>query len=305
MFYFYVGTAVLFAFLITLELVIDWRKQLHLFDWKDSLVSLSFGILGVVTRVIFKFVFVKAFYDWLYGFRVFDLGDGSVFATQNLPQGGSETIFQWSALGLWVACFFANDFIYYWFHRWSHEYRFLWATHVNHHSSEFMNFTTAARTPFMNAIHHTLFWMPMPLLGFPTEMTLIIESIGFLFAFTQHTEIIPKLGPIEWFITTPSHHRVHHGSNARYIDKNYGNVLIIFDRMFGTFEPETEKVVYGITKNIKTYNPVRVALHEWFSIFFDMRKAADLRLKLNYLFGRVGWTPESDEPDAPNQHALK
>jgi sterol desaturase/sphingolipid hydroxylase (fatty acid hydroxylase superfamily) len=294
MFAFYVGTAIVFAILITLELVIDWKKKLHLFDWKDSLISIGFGLMGVATRVIFTFIGVKAFYSWLYdNFRIFDMGDGVLFTEQNVS-GGSNMVFQWSALGLWVGAFFLNDFIYYWFHRWSHEYRFLWATHVNHHSSEFMNFTTAARSPFMNAIHHTLFWIPMPLLGFPADVTLIIESIGFLFAFTQHTTIIPKLGPIDWFITTPSNHRVHHGTNDQYIDKNYGNVLIIFDRMFGTYEPEQEKAVYGITKNLHTYNLGKVTFHEWMSIFADMRKAKNISTKLKVFWGRVGWTPDSE-----------
>lgn len=282
MFYFYIGTAVFFALLLTVEIFVDWYRQRHLFDWKDSLVSISFGLLGVGTRVAFKFLFVKAFYDWLYTFRILDIGTGIL---------------------VWVACFILNDFIYYWFHRWSHEYRFLWATHVNHHSSEKMNFTTAARTPFMNAIHHTLFWIPMPLLGFDTQMVLIIESIGFLFAFTQHTEIVPRLGPIEWFITTPSHHRVHHGTNPQYIDKNYGNVLIIFDRMFGTFEPEREKVVYGITKNIRTYNLVKVAFHEWVAIFFDMRRAHNIRNKIKFIFGRVGWNPQTEQTSETKNHA--
>lgn len=279
----YVYTAILFASLILFEVIYSARKDLKLFNAKDSAVSLSFGIFGVICRLGAKGLTLLAYF-WLFQFRLFDLGTGII---------------------AWVLCFMANEFVYYWFHRWSHEYRFLWATHVNHHSSEYMNFTTAARTPFMNAIHHIFFWMPLPLLGFDPTMVLVIESIGFLFAFIQHTEVIPKLGPLEWIVNTPSHHRVHHGSNPQYIDKNYGNALIIFDRLFGTFEEEDEKVVYGITKNVNSYYLPKVIFHEWQSIFRDVKKADNFRDKWRYLFGRVGWNqdkgPEIQDSEWQNQ----
>lgn len=263
----YVYTAIFFVALILFEVIYSTRKDMKAFDAKDSLVSIAFGVFGVACRLGAKGI-TLLFYLWLYEFRLFDLGNG------------------WVA---WLLCFLANDFIYYWFHRWSHEYRFLWATHVNHHSSMYMNFTTAARTPFLNAVHHIFFWAPLPLLGFDPAMVLIIESIGFLFAFLQHTRVIPKLGPIEWIVNTPSHHRVHHGSNPQYLDKNYGNTLIIFDRMFGTFEEEGEEVRYGITKNVGSYYLPKVAFHEWQAILKDMRKAPNFRDKWRYMFGRVGW----------------
>lgn len=271
---FYIITAVLFASLMATELILANKRKWLLHNKQDSLTSLFFGVLGVVSRILVKGTVIITYW-WVYEYRIVDFGP-------------DVNQLWW----VWTLCFFANDFIYYWFHRWSHTVRFLWCTHVNHHSSEYMNFFTAARTPFLNWVHHWIFWLPLPLLGFPPEMILIIESIGFLFAFIQHTQIIPKLGPIEWVVNTPSHHRVHHGSNPQYIDKNYGNTLIIFDRIFGTFEPEEEEVKYGITKNIKTYNLVKVALHEWDAMFRDVRNARNWRERFMYLFGGPGWKPE-------------
>ncbi|MEM0999194.1 MAG: sterol desaturase family protein [Bacteroidota bacterium] len=271
---FYIATAVLFLGLILTEVIISTRKQLKLFQGRDSAVSIAFGIGGVIHRLVMKGITLQ-WYFWLYEFRIFTLDNSA-----------------W----IWVACFMMNELIYYWFHRLSHERRWLWATHVNHHSSEYLNYTTAARSPFLNTFHHMIFWAPMPLLGFDPVMTLVVESIGFLFAFTQHTTIIPKLGPLEWIINTPSHHRVHHASNEEYLDKNYGNALIIFDRIFGTFKEEKEKPVFGITKNVKSYNLVTVALHEWQQMARDVRGARNFRERWNYVFGRVGWKP-SDAPE--------
>lgn len=270
---FYIGTAVVFFLLIVIEVVISARRELKLFKPRDSAISIVFGLSGVIHRLLMKGITLQ-WYFWLYEFRIFDIGTSA-----------------WA----WIACFMMNELTYYWFHRLSHERRFLWATHVNHHSSEYLNFTTAARSPFLNTFHHMIFWAPMPLLGFDPVMTMVIESIAFLFAFTQHTTIIPKLGPLEWIINTPSHHRVHHGSNEAYIDKNYGNALIIFDRIFGTFKKEEEKAVFGITKNLKSYNLVTVALHEWQSIASDVKSARSFKEGWNYIFGRVGWQPEDNE----------
>ena len=165
--------------------------------------------------------------------------------------------------------FFLNEFVYYWFHRLSHENRFLWAVHVNHHSSEKLNFTTAARVPFFNLILHNLFWIPLLFAGFNPMMIFAVENIGFLFSFIQHTQIIKKIPYLDFVLNTPSHHRVHHSSNIEYLNKNYGNVLIIFDRIFGTFKKEQDdiEIKYGISKNIHSYNPLKVIFHEWAGIF--------------------------------------
>ncbi|WP_433790882.1 sterol desaturase family protein [Actinoplanes sp. CA-252034] len=192
---------------------------------------------------------------------------------------------------VWVLLFFADDLAYYWFHRLHHEVRVLWAGHVVHHSSRFFNLSTALRqswTP-MTALP---FWLGLAALGFPPWMIFLQQSISLGYQFFLHTERIDRLPrPIEWFFNTPSHHRVHHGSNDPYLDRNYGGILIVWDRLFGSFEPEGEKVDYGLTSNIQTYNPLKVATHEYVAIWRDLRGATTWRDRAGYLFGRPGWRP--------------
>ncbi|BAL89866.1 hypothetical protein AMIS_46460 [Actinoplanes missouriensis 431] len=192
---------------------------------------------------------------------------------------------------VWVLLFFADDLAYYWFHRLHHEVRVLWAGHVVHHSSQYFNLSTALRqswTP-MTALP---FWLGLAALGFPPWMIFLQQSISLAYQFFLHTERIDRLPrPIEWFFNTPSHHRVHHGSNDPYLDRNYGGILIVWDRLFGTFEPEGERVRYGLTSNITTFNPLRVATHEYAAIWRDVRAATSWRHRAGYLFGRPGWQP--------------
>jgi sterol desaturase/sphingolipid hydroxylase (fatty acid hydroxylase superfamily) len=192
---------------------------------------------------------------------------------------------------VWVLLFFADDLAYYWFHRLHHEVRVFWAGHVVHHSSQFFNLSTALRqswTP-MTALP---FWLGLAALGFPPWMIFLQQSISLAYQFFLHTERIDRLPrPIEWFFNTPSHHRVHHGANEPYLDRNYGGILIIWDRMFGSFEPEGERVRYGLTTNIETYNPLKVATHEYAAIWRDLRTAKTWRHRAGYLFGRPGWQP--------------
>lgn len=223
------------------EAVYSFRKKKHLYDRKDTWTSIAFGILGVLTRFALKGAMLAS---WYFLYRL------------------SPLRIETSIVSL-LLLFLLNELIYYWFHRISHEVRFFWATHVNHHSSTKMNFAVAARTPFLNAIYHVLFWIPLPLLGFHPLDILAIETISFFFAFVQHTTIIPKLGLLEYFLNTPSHHRVHHAVNPEYIDKNYGNVLIIFDRLFGTFQEEQAEPVFGILKNPTKRGFFNMVFHEW------------------------------------------
>ncbi|MEL6653604.1 MAG: sterol desaturase family protein [Bacteroidota bacterium] len=217
------------------------RNKKDLYDKQDSITSIVLGLLGVLTRIGLKGINLAIWFA-IYRFSPFKI----------------ET----SAFSL-VMLFLLNEFVYYWFHRWSHEVPLLWATHVNHHSSMKMNFSVAARTPFLNAIYHILFWLPLPFLGFHPIDILLIETLSFFFAFVQHTTIIPKLGVIEWVFNTPSHHRVHHASNEQYLNKNYGNVLIIYDRLFGTFTVEDEEPVYGLTHNPENRGLLNMIFHGW------------------------------------------
>ncbi|SCL29100.1 Sterol desaturase/sphingolipid hydroxylase, fatty acid hydroxylase superfamily [Micromonospora rhizosphaerae] len=191
----------------------------------------------------------------------------------------------------WVLLFFADDLAYYWFHRLHHEVRLFWAGHVVHHSSVFFNFSTALRQSW-TPMTSLPFWLGLALLGIPPWMIFLQQSVSLLYQFFLHTERITVLPrPIELIFNAPSHHRVHHGANAEYLDRNYAGILIIWDRLFGTFEPERAAVSYGLTKNINTYNPLRVATHEYASIWADVRTATSWRHRLGYLLGRPGWQP--------------
>ncbi len=196
----------------------------------------------------------------------------------------------------WVLLFFADDFSYYWFHRISHESRVFWASHVVHHSSQHYNLSTALRQTWVPMTYFP-FWLWMPLLGFAPWMVLLAQAWSLIYQFWIHTERIRRLPrPLEYVLNTPSHHRVHHGSNDIYLDRNYGGILIIWDRIFGTYEPEGERVRYGLTKNIHTYNPVRAAFHEYVAMWHDVRRAGSWRDRMGILFRGPGWSPPSVPP---------
>lgn len=210
-------------------------------------------------------------------------------------------LWEWTPLRLspsswwtWVIVFFADDLAYYAFHRVSHRVRFFWAGHIVHHSSQHYNFSTALRqkwTPMLTLP----FWAPLALFGIPPWVIFTAMAWSLLYQFFLHTEKIAKLPP--WFeaiMNTPSHHRVHHGSDADYLDVNYAGILIIWDRLFGSFVPETHRVTYGLTKNIDTYNPFKVAFGEFAALGRDVRNASGFRAKLGHAFGPPGWRPRAE-----------
>jgi sterol desaturase/sphingolipid hydroxylase (fatty acid hydroxylase superfamily) len=192
----------------------------------------------------------------------------------------------------WVALLFAEDLCYYAFHRASHRVRLLWASHVVHHSSRRYNFSTALRQTW-TGLGTFVFWVPLALAGFPVWAIYLQQSVSLLYQFFLHTERIHLLPrPVELVMNTPSHHRVHHGVNNQYLDKNYAGILIIWDRLLGTFEPEVERPEYGITTQLTTYNPFRVAFHEWYAMGHDVRHATRLRDRVGHVLRGPGWRPE-------------
>jgi sterol desaturase/sphingolipid hydroxylase (fatty acid hydroxylase superfamily) len=251
------------------------------YEPKDTATSLSMGLGNVAITAGWKLV-VIAVYAGLYSLTPLRLDPAD----------------WWT----WVLLFFADDLAFYLYHRGHHRVRMFWATHVVHHSSQHFNLSTALRqdwTPFTGL----LFWLWLPLVGFEPWMIVLAHTWSLLFQFLLHTEAIDKLPrPIEWCFNTPSHHRVHHGSQEQYLDKNYGGILIIWDRLFGTFEPEGERVRYGLTTNIETYNPVRVATHEWADMLRDVRRAPDWRTRAGYLLHGPGWSPEPGDADRADAH---
>lgn len=194
-----------------------------------------------------------------------------------------------------VLLMIAQDFCYYWFHRASHRVRWMWAAHVVHHSSENMNFSTAFRQSLMYPFAGMwLFWLPLVILGFDPNWVVFVVLLNLGLQFFVHTQAVKKLGPLEWLFNTPSHHRVHHGRNPQYIDKNYAGILIIWDKLFGTFVPEGETVTYGITKPVNSFNPLKVTFSEWRDMFSDVTtKGLSFSERLKLLFA----PPASQQKD--------
>jgi sterol desaturase/sphingolipid hydroxylase (fatty acid hydroxylase superfamily) len=259
-----------FVLLLVAEAIFSAIDRREWFETKDTLASLSMGVGNVLINLFAKGMIFGVFM-FVYRFRLFEL-----------PVTG------W----VWAALFFAEDFSYYWFHRISHGCRFFWASHVVHHSSQKYNLGTALRQTWTgNLTGSFIFWTWLPLVGFHPMMVMTMQSISLIYQFWIHTEAVGKLPrPIELVFNTPSHHRVHHASDVKYLDKNHAGILIIWDRLFGTFQEEEERPTYGLTKNIHTYNPFRIAFHEWADLWRDVRRPLPLRARLGYLFGPPGWS---------------
>jgi sterol desaturase/sphingolipid hydroxylase (fatty acid hydroxylase superfamily) len=237
----------------------------------DTKASLWMGAGNVVISGLVRLP-TFALFAWVYDYRLFELGTG------------------WTA---WVLLFFVEDFVYYWWHRTSHAVRLFWAAHENHHSSEYFNLSTALRQSWTTPFTVPIFYVSLPLLGFSPAMIATQISISLIYQFWIHTELIDRLP--RWFeavFNTPSHHRVHHGANVEYLDRNHGGILIVWDRLFGTFEPERAPVVYGLTKNITTFSPPRIALHEWAAMIGAALRPAPLATRLAYVFAPPGWSAD-------------
>ena len=204
----------------------------------------------------------------------------------------------------WAAVFVGWDICYYWAHRAEHEIRFLWAAHVVHHSSQRYNLSTALRQSWTDQATF-VFYLPLALLGVDLKVIATVGGFNLIYQFWIHTERIGTMWrPIELVMNTPSHHRVHHGSNPQYLDRNYGGVFIVWDRLFRTFEPEVEPVRYGLTTNIESFNPLWVAFHEYVAIGRDLRRARSWGDRAGYLFRGPGWAPAgSDLTTAPRTAA--
>ena len=261
-----------FIALIIIEVVINAKKNLNLYKFKDSSANITMGlgsvVIGLLTKTFAFFVFL-----WIYQFRLFEI---------------PNTWWMWGLLLL------ADDVTFYWYHRLAHQIRFFWAAHVQHHSSEHMNFSVALRQSWGEPFIKFLFYIWLPFIGFNPVSILIMQAISLVYQFFPHTKLIGKLGPIEWIFNTPSHHRVHHATQVQYLDKNHAGILIIWDRMFGTFQKEIEVPTYGITVNINSFSPLKIASHEYISLWQDMRRAKKLSDKIKYLINPPGWSHDGE-----------
>jgi len=261
-----------FVALIIIEVVINAKKNLNLYKFKDSSANITMGlgsvVIGLLTKTFAFFVFL-----WIYQFRLFEI---------------PNTWWMWGLLLL------ADDVTFYWYHRLAHQIRFFWAAHVQHHSSEHMNFSVALRQSWGEPFIKFLFYIWLPFIGFNPVYILIMQAISLVYQFFPHTKLVGKLGPIEWIFNTPSHHRVHHATQVQYLDKNHAGILIIWDRMFGTFQKEIEVPIYGITENINSFSPLKIASHEYISLWQDIRRAKKLSDKIKYLINPPGWSHDGE-----------
>lgn len=253
------------------------RDVLGYVDTKDTFASLAMGVGSLVFVTLINWgVFELA--SLVYPYRVIEL-------TLDTPSGLAIA---------WTLAIVGWDFGYYWHHRIEHEVRLFWACHVNHHSSEKYNLSTALRQPWTPFLSFVLY-PPLALLGVPPWMILVSGGLNLVYQFWVHTEAIVRTPRwFEFVFNTPSHHRVHHGSNTPYLDKNYGGIFIVWDRLFGSFAREEERVIYGLTKNITSYNPLVIATHEYVAIAKDVGRAKSAREVLGYVLGPPGWTPKKE-----------
>ena len=261
-----------FFALIALELWVSRRRGHAYYRLNDSLNDLATGVLQQLLTLLLAGAIIAGY---LY-----------LYAHHRIAGLSAEDPV------VWLACFVGVDFLYYWFHRLSHEVNFLWAAHVVHHQSEEYNLTVALRQSAFQPLFSIVFYWPLALLGFPPLVFLACSSFNTLYQFWIHTREIGSLGPLEQVLMTPSHHRVHHGRNPIYIDRNHGGTFILWDKLFGTFEPEGEEVVYGVTKPLASWNPVWANFDTWLDLGHAARATRRWRDKLHVFLARPGWQPE-------------
>lgn len=273
----------LFFALIAIELLWAWRRGDRVYRFADSISDLSCGTLSQLAGLFTKFGLLWA-YAWLYDHaRVQRWLPVPAWADGPVWDGG----LQWAPLGAWVAALVLGDFAYYWMHRLSHEVNILWAGHVVHHSSEEYNLTVALRQSALHGLFTWVFYVPLALLGLPFALFATTYAVNLIYQFWIHTREIETLGRVaESVLNTPSHHRVHHGVNPQYQDTNYAGIFIIWDRWFGTFVPEREPVVYGLTTPLKSWNPVWANVHVFRDIVVGAWRAPSWREAWRVVFGR-------------------
>ena len=260
-----VGAPIVLAMILVEVFVSNWDNK-TLYKMSDTLCTTGLLIGNILMVYAFKGL-TLGLHFYLYQFRIFDVN-------QVMPI--------WL---LWITTFILIDLVFYIYHRMSHRVRFLWAIHMSHHSSEQMNFAVSFRQAWLGPVSKIPFFISLPLIGLDPTMIAVAGVISTLWGIVGHTQIIQRLGPLEWIFNTPSHHRVHHGSNKQYIDKNYGNLFIIWDRLFGTFEPEKEVVTFGLVNNVNTYNPIKITFMGWSSMFKDIRNSQSFKEALYLFFG--------------------
>ena len=272
---------------ILIEAGFAWWRKAKVFDLADSLTSLHFGVMSQLAGAVTKFA----------AFGIYVL----VFDHLRV------TTWSMNSLVAWTAALILYDFCYYWLHRMGHEVGVLWAAHVVHHSSEYYNLTTALRQTSSGALLGWIFYLPMAVMGVPPLMFVTVGLIDLLYQYWVHTELVGRLGPPDRILVTPSNHRVHHGQNDYCIDRNYGGILILWDRLFGTFveEREGEPVVYGVRKPLASYNPIWGNLHFYSDLWDAVKRERGLFAKLGVLLAPPGGWGHDPTKDGFDPQAFK
>lgn len=274
----------LYAVLIVIEVSVNLIYKLHLYKLNDTLCSLSMGMFYVVTRGLMQGTMLAMLY-FAHQFALFDIASN-----------------WWTFVGAYIL----GDLCVYAYHRFVHEVRFGWAAHICHHSSQQYNLgATAFRQSFVEPFIEPFFFLPLAFLGFDPLIILVALEVNLIYMFWVHLEKVGKLHPwFEFWFSTPSHHRVHHSANVQYLDKNYGGTFIIWDRLFGTFEEEREKPVYGIAEQLDTHNPIKASLHSWQDLAQEVREAQGLTNKLKTLVMPPGWKADGTGMTTRRKQAL-
>ncbi len=269
-------TTPLYLIVIGLELLLSHLRKKKSYSLKDTLQNIYLMLLNAGIDLLFRIIYIGIILSFVYDHRL----TGPI----------ANPWIYWGLLLIF------EDFMYYWLHRVDHHCRLFWATHVTHHSSPHFNLTVGFRSSVMEPLYRFIYFIPLALCGFRPIDIAFIYAVTQIWGILVHTERINKLGWLEYFLVTPSHHRVHHGSNPKYLDKNLGMFLIVWDRLFGTFQPELnarayQPIRYGLTKALEKENPVNIVFHEWNSLRKDLfRRDIGWKEKWNYLLGPPGWS---------------
>jgi sterol desaturase/sphingolipid hydroxylase (fatty acid hydroxylase superfamily) len=261
-----------YAVVIGLEMLMSYVHNKHYYTAGDTATNVYLSTLNFLLDIVMKGV-VLIVLGWFYQFRVMEIDNAWVY---------------------WMLLLLLEDFAFYWEHRIDHYSRFFWAVHVTHHSSDKFNLTTGFRSSVFLPLYRFFYFIPLALMGFKTWDIMFVYAATQIYGILIHTEYINKLGFLEYVLATPSHHRVHHASNIKYLDKNMGMVFIFWDKLFGTFQKEDnseEPIAYGLTKKLDhPHHPVNIVIHEWRSIYKDLQRPLPLITKLKYVFMPPGWS---------------
>ena len=277
-----------FILAVVIELIIDKLRGSGFYRANDAINSISTGMLYITSGYFTKLISLVAWGFVLQNFALIDM-PLTWFAVS--PKG----------ITLWIVAALVWDFCYYWFHRMSHEISILWAAHAVHHQSEDYNLSTAQRQTSTGFLLGWIFYTPLYVIGFPLEVVLTVGALNLIYQFWVHTQLIQRMGVLDRILVTPSNHRVHHAQNERYIDKNYGGILILWDRLFGTFEDERqdEPVIFGVRKPLANWNPIWANFQVYDYLLFDAVRTRRWRDKLGIWFRRTGWRPEDMRASNP------